>query len=415
MVDRLVFGKLLIDGTGKEPIWNPAILIQNGRISSIQSRDKSELLKIDNVDIVDYRDQAIIPGLIDPHVHLCLEPGPDHEWVREKLAEDDGRGLLQFRAIHNAQQALKGGITTLRDSGDKGLVTLALRDAIKEGVIIGPRVLASGMPITTTNGHMNFFGLVADNNDEIAAAVNMLCDKGVDWIKVALTGGNMTKESNGLGVQYHVDQLSTLVQEAHRRGRKVEAHILNTAGIEVGVKGGVDHIAHCTWRDMDGKVDYRDDLVEEIIRKGIVVEMTVSGFYRRWLPGSSDTTAEIQTKLEEMRSNFEPIKRMRQAGVQIAAHSDAGVRLTEFNKLGQGLWLMLLALEAPPMDVILAATKIPAEALGLENEVGTIEVGKQADMVAVAMNPLEDLTRLSDIAMVMKGGEVVCEYGKLIA
>jgi imidazolonepropionase-like amidohydrolase len=414
MNTTVLLGKMLIDGTGAEPIWDPVILLQGDRIIQVLAKKDLSRSTLVGMDVLDYSDKALLPGLIDSHVHLCFTPGPDHEWVRESVNKDADRGFLPYRALSNAQQALKGGITTLRDSGDVRMATLPLRDAIQQGVVLGPRLIVSGMPITTTKGHLNYCGLVADTDPEINAAVEMLCNHGVDWVKAIVTGGVMTKESNPLDLQYGIEQLTFLVEQARSRGRKVEAHILNTAAIEAGVRAGVAHIAHCTWRDGSGHPDFREDLVEEIVHEGIYVEMTVSGFYRRLLPKPEATPEDIQAKLEEIRSFYASMKKMWSAGVKIILHSDAGVRLTDFNTFSQGLRLASLALELPAMDIILAATKYPAEALGLASDVGTITPGKMADIIAVEMNPLEDIGKIGEIAMVMKGGKIVVANGNFI-
>lgn len=410
---KALFGKLLVDGVSREPIWDPVVIIEGDRISRILTRQEITTSSLQGLVILDFSDKAILPGLIDSHTHLCFTPGPDHEWVRQAVISEAENGLLPYRALSNSQQALRGGITTLRDSGDVRMVTLPLRDAIQRGLVPGPRLIVSGMPITTTNGHLHYCGLVADSEAEITAAVETLCDRGVDWVKAIVTGGVMTRESNSLGLQYSIEELTSLVDHARGRGRKVEAHILNTAAIEAGLRAGVAHIAHCTWRDGNGQPDYREDLVEEIIQKGICVEMTVSGFYRRLLPNPDDLPRDVQAKLEEIRAFYAPMKRMWHAGAKVILHSDAGVRLTDFNTFSQGLRLAALALDLPPVDVILAATRYPAEALGLDNEVGTITAGMLADIIAVEMNPLEEIEKIGNIAMVMKGGKIVVSGGNL--
>jgi len=414
MKKTALLGKVLIDGTGGEPLHNPLILIKDGNIERVIQKDDPSNIIDENITILDYSDKALMPGLIDAHVHLTFSSGPDHEAVRKSLNEDDRRGRLPYRALRNAQQALLGGITTLRDSGDKGLITLALRDAIKDGMVTGPRLYVSGMPITITDGHLHYCGLIANTDDEIKEAVAMLCDKGVDWIKVMATGGRMTAESRPVANQYTEQQLRIIVCEAHRRGKKVEAHVLNTASIKACVQAGIDQIAHCVWHDSRGEVQYVEEIVEGLIDKDIIVEMTTSGYLRRLLPRTTDSTVERQIKLEELQEFWAPMRKMWNAGVKILVHSDAGVRLTDFGTFSESLLLMSLALDLPPTDIIVAATKTPAEALGILGEVGIVAPGMSADILAVEMNPLEDITRLGEISMVMKGGLICVKNGNLV-
>lgn len=410
---RLVLGKILIDGTGGNPLREPAILIEDGCITEILPKSELGDLTGAGFETVDCTDKAILPGLIDYHVHLTLSAGRDHDEVRRRLAEESERELLPFRAVRNAQRALLGGVTTLRDAGGVGLVTLRLKEAIQDGLLVGPRLLTCGMPITTRGGHLHYLGLQADEDNEIREAVRMLCDKGVDGIKVIATGGVMTSESNPLASQYTADQLRVAVQEAHRLGRKVEAHVLNTAAIDTCVRVGVDLIAHCVWAGSDGETDYRPDLAEAIARKDIYVGMTASGFYRSLMPAPSDPPHERRAKTERLRDRVAPLRKMWEAGVRIMVHSDAGVRFTDFDTFAQSVQFMELALGVSPMDAIVAATKTPAEGLGIADKVGTIEVGKRGDLLAVAINPLEDTRRVGEIGMVMKDGEIVVANGKL--
>jgi len=410
MGKRALIARLLIDGTTADPIENPVVVIQDDRIVEVSTSKVANLM---DMDVIDLGEKAILPGLIDAHLHLIFFPGPDHEAGINALKDDVEHGLLPFRVIRNAQQTMLGGITTLRDSGDKGFVTLQLKDAIERELLIGPRLMVSGMAITTTDGHLCFCGIEADSVDEIRDAVTMLCEKGVDSIKVMATGGSMG-DNDPLGIQYSQQQLEVLVEESHKRGKIVEAHATNTNGIEACVRADVDHIAHCVWWDAKGDLDYREDLVEKMIRQGTIVEMTVSGFFRRWLPQLSDSEEERQRKMTEMSHFYEPMRRMWKAGVKIIVHTDAGVRLTDFGAFAQGLQLMQLALDISPLEVIRTATLGAARALRLQDQVGSIEPGKLADLIVVDLNPLEDLSSLNQISMVLKGGKTTVIDGNLI-
>jgi imidazolonepropionase-like amidohydrolase len=415
-VKSVVLGKLLIDGTGGDPLWDPVICVENERIVHITTI--AEWAGSDQADqtVVDCREKAILPGLVDSHVHLCFSAGPDHQSVRETFVDEDRSGLLPFRAARNAQMALLGGVTTLRDAGGRGTVTLGLRQAVRDGIVVGPRILSCGMPITTSTGHLNFCGLRAESEAEIQSAVQLLCDSGVDSIKVMATGGVMTRESNPAASQYTSAQLGLLTREAHARGRGVEAHVLNTEALGDCIAAGVDLLAHCVWVDAAGNLDYRPEWVDAMVEQNIYVGMTASGIYRRLLPDPDDSPAERESKYDQLRAHpsYVPLRSMRQAGVKIMVHSDAGVRFTPFHTFAQSLQAMRIGLDLPPAEVIRSATQVPAEALGLSHEIGTLEPGKRADLIAVDMNPLEDITCVGQVDMVMRDGSVVAERGYLL-
>ena len=228
----------LFDGTGAEPIEQAAVVIGDGRIRAVGRRD--EIVAPDGeAQRVEYAGCTILPGLIDCHVHLIFSAGPRP--LDDLLADDDHALLL--RAVHNAQTALRAGITTVKDLGGRGAVTLALRDAIGRGLLPGPRILAAGPPITSTGGHCNWLGGEADTADELRKKVRQLVKQGVDLLKVMASGGRMTPGSNVCAAQFTVEQLRALVEDAHRLGKSVAAHGHGVAGIRNAVAAGVGNIA----------------------------------------------------------------------------------------------------------------------------------------------------------------------------
>ena len=401
----------LFDGTGAGAVEPAIVLIGDGRVEAVGSpRQIGELGE--DVQRLAYRGCTILPGLIDCHVHLVFSAGPDP--VRDLLAQDDQAMLL--RAVHNAQTALRVGVTTVKDLGGRGRVTLALRDAIAAGVLPGPRILAAGPPITTTAGHCYWLGGEADTADDLRRKVRELVREGVDLIKVMSSGGRMTPGSNVCAAQYTADQLRALVEDARRLGKTVAAHGQGTAGIRNAVAAGVNVIEHCTWVSpaAGNQIEYDESVAEEMARRGIFMDPTIS-------PGSRLQDADPATLRPSQRETrqirprvIEAHRRSIELGVEIAAGTDAGVANLPLDGLPRELRLHQSQLGLSPAQAIRGATYNAARSVGLEADFGTLQPGRRADVLIVAGNPLEDLDALEQVRAVYKDGVLEVEEGRLV-
>lgn len=406
-MQTLIRAGLLIDGTGGAPLRDAAVLIDQGRIRSIGPAAEMVALSATADRFLDYADATVLPGFIDSHAHLTFSAGPDHATVRAVLEAEATAGVLAARALHNAQLALRAGVTTIRDCGALGLVVLRVREAVANGIAAGPRILACGMPITTTGGHLHYCGLRADSEAEVRKSVRWLIQEGVDAIKIVASGGQMTAGSNPLQPQYPAAVLRTAVQEAHRLGRRVVAHALNTASIRDCAEASVDTIDHCAWSAPDGSTQYDPRLGARLIEAGTTIGLTGSGILRQLLPERDGDVAELRRRLEGHRQ-------LHAAQARVVVHSDAGVRYTPFDDFVLSLRVMEEGLGASRMDVLRAATGRAAEAVGLAGEIGTLEVGARADLLVVDGNPLDDLNRLKSIRHVLRDGRVLVDEGRLL-
>ncbi|MGI6207035.1 MAG: amidohydrolase family protein [Anaerolineae bacterium] len=401
---RLILrGGTLFDGTGA-PARPATVTIRQGRIEAVLEPGDS----VPEGQVLDCAGKFVLPGLIDSHVHLAFAAGPDHKTTRDILAGDDDATLL-LRQTRHAQQCLLAGITTVRDCGGRGLSTLALRDAIGNGLLAGPRIVACGMPITTTAGHLHFCGYRADSVDEVRKAARSLIESGADFIKVMATGGNMTPGTNPARPQYSQEELSALVEDAHRLGRKVAAHVGAREGIRRCLEAGVDTLEHGNWLNPDGTLGYDPELAEGMARQGAVLGLAVPGIDRVNLLAE----AGREQALEALHAKYEPFRRMRAAGVPIMVSSDAGVRMTPFDGIALSLQAFSFAMDASPAETLVAATATPARALGLEDEIGTIVAGKRADILVVEGDPLSDLGALRQVHLVLRDGAIAVQQGRL--
>ena len=391
----------LIDGAGAYLRENVTLEISDGRIKSIQ--DSKPPGENEPPLDWDYSDRVLIPGLIDSHVHLCFNAGPDHEEVMTELLNSDGQRLLA-RAIRNAQSALTSGVTTLRDCGDRDFTTMRLRDLINEGLAVGPRLAVSGPPVTTSGGHLHFCGVEADDRDELQREVRRLCEAGVDHVKVVATGGMMTPGTDSRLPQYTTDQLRAVVEAAHGYGRPVTAHLGATEGIRRAVEAGVDDLEHCEFLSStpEDDPDQDDDLLAKMEDSGAYWGNTIPGIFRTLLSAENGPVPD-----EQLLAWLQVFRRTYEAGVTMMISSDSGVRFTHFDRLGESLEVAVSYMGVSEMAAIQAATRIPAEALGWADDVGTLEVGKLADFVVLEANPLDEIRNLRRVHEVFKDGKPI--------
>lgn len=402
----------LIDGTGRKPQTRMAVGVAGDRIAEIRSQDGFQANPEDRV--WEHQDCALTPGLIDTHVHLTFDHDVDHATTRRKV-EESSLPALALRAARNAQACLQAGVTTVRECGDRGLVTLALRDAIKAGMLAGPRILAAGTPITTTAGHLHWCGCEADTAAEVRKAARALCKAGVDFVKIMASGGNMTSGSIPLKPQYSTEEIREAVNEAHRLGRRVAAHVLNAESVRRSVAAGVDTLEHCLWHTPEGPPDYDEAVVAQLADQERWVGVTMTGQDRLLLPAPGDGSAEAARKLAALREKHADTRRMWQRGVRLMVSSDAGVRFTRFEDFALSLACAVEGLGISPLEAIHMATQVPAEAVGLSTEIGTIEVGKRADLVLVDGNPADNIADMGRVRQVWRDGRLMLDDGGLLA
>ena len=391
----------LIDGTGAPPLPDGALIVEEreivavGRFADLQAAGMRQ---------IDLRPYTVLPGLIDAHVHIFGDAAPLSLWRTQ--GQTDAQLAIQSSA--NAQSALAAGLTTVRDCGGRATVVRALAQAVDEGITPGPRIVHSGTPITTTGGHCHFFGFEAQGVTDVQRAVRHLHKTGIDFVKVMVTGGDLTPGSNTRAAQYSQAELSAVADDAHRLGYRIAGHAHGTEGIRRAVRAGFDTIEHCSWlaRDVRPERDYVPALADEIAERGIHVCRTMSGIERlSWEEAGQE---------HRLWPDYEVFRKMVRAGVKLIAGTDAGVHHTPLSGFCHTLETMAGLGGMTPQAILASATRLAAEALGLQGEIGTLAVGKHADLIAIDGDPLEDLRALRQVKAVMRQGRIVAREGQIV-
>jgi len=380
---------------------NRSITIQDGRIVSV---DRGFEDHPDTVRVINLRDAYIVPGLIDSHVHLSNEFSPTS---RLKILSDSDVDAALDGAAH-AKKTLLAGFTTVQDVGGPNEAIFSLRDAIRSGKLPGPRIRASGRGITPSGGHGDangfspalteiFTGPNACNGaDDCRRAVRETIRSGADVIKITATGGVLSNTKAGLEQQFFDDEIAAIVETAAMMGRKVTAHAHGKGGIEAALRNGVQSIEHGTYLDDETIALFREQ--GGTLVPTVLAGVTVTGWTdQAWLPAPSREKAAIVGPLM-----LDMLRRAKDGGVNIAFGTDTGV-----SKHGDNAEEFVLMIEAgfTPEEAIRAATIVAAEHVEMTDDIGTLEAGKFADMVVLRRDPLEDITALKSIRLVIKNGE----------
>jgi imidazolonepropionase-like amidohydrolase len=392
---------------GKAPRGATSIVVEGGKISALlEGRQPGPA----GARIIDLGNRFVLPGLIDSHVHLDSDAGGQAALL-ESLTSSPGLDAL--RAQWNGMKTLRAGFTTVRNLGDRSGATLALRDAVESGWVMGPRIIDAGRSISVTSGHMDGtlslsdelkVGVSEDNLcngvDSCREAVRRQVRRGVDVIKIATTGGVNSRIGAGLGQQMFADEARAVVETAHLHGKKVAVHAHGTDGINVALAAGADSIEHGTMPN---------DETLRLFRQGgayyVSTLSTVNGYRERL---AQDPNAYPPAVLEKVRWRLEvtgkALERAVPAGVKIAFGTDAGV-----SKHGRNAdeFELMVQHGMTPATAITAATTNAAELLGLGKEIGALRPGMAADLIAVSGDPLVDVKVLKAVQFVMKGGRVV--------
>lgn len=396
---------------GEAPLGQTTIVITDGRIVSLASGYQTPKDKV--VRVIDLKDSYVLPGLIDSHVHLTSDTGGIASQLEDVTLSPAAQG---FNAWENGMKTLNAGFTTVRNLGDGDGAVLALRDAINDGQVTGPRILDAGNSISGTSGHMDgslgyrdelreYFdaaGNTCNGAEDCRRAVRLQIARGADVIKFASTGGVNSRIGAGLGAQMFSDEARAIVETAKLFGKKVSAHAHGADGIRLALEAGVDSIEHGTILD--------PETIDAFVASDayyVPTLSTVNGYIERLQANPDAYEPDVRAKIEwRIGITGKSLGILYAQGVRIAFGTDAGV-----SKHGRNAdeFELMVKFGMPPVEAIKAATVNAADLLGLTAEIGTLEPGKSADLIAVKGDPLKDVKALKLVDFVMVRGDVAKE------
>jgi len=393
----------LIDGTSTTVRERATVLVGGGKVIDVQDGFQAPA----GARVIDLRTSTVMPGLIDAHTHITGE-GTGNAIVR---AATETPLDAAVRSTTYGRRTLEAGFTTIRNVGAEGGADVALKRAIEEGIVVGPRIWTARTTISITGGHGDQGGLrpdlwaaptwmdgIVDSADEARKAVRYQHKYGADLIKITATGGVLSSGDSGDAQQFTDEEMKAIVEAAHLLGMKVAAHAHGKRGIEAAVRAGVDSIEHGTYGDDATFALYKQHgtyLVPTILAGKTVAEMaTIPGHFH---PSVKAKAEKIGPLIQDM------FKRAYAAGVKVAFGTDSGV--SNHGENGREFQYMVEA-GMTPIEAILSATRNGADLIGAADRIGSLQKGRFADLIAVAGNPLTDIAEMRRVTFVMKGGVV---------
>jgi imidazolonepropionase-like amidohydrolase len=400
-------GKLLaVPGT--PTLDRQTIVIRDGRVDAVLDGfvEVPDLGLAGDVEVIDLSDSFVLPGLTDLHTHVTMELGPEVKLAAVTLAPVDHA----LNAVVFLERTLAAGFTTIRNVGADPRVIFPLRRGVDAGKIVGPRIVAAGAGVANTGGHADSHGYleeilelfqssgICDGGEDCRRAVRAQVKRGSDWIKITATGGVLSETAAGVNQQLFDDELEAIVATARMMDREVAAHAHGTDGINAALRAGVRTIEHGTFADEESFALFRE-------RGAFLVPTMLAGFTVAEVARQSDfMPAPIRVKALEVGPQMaEMVSRAHASGVRIAFGTDSGV-----SPHGQNAreFALLVSAGMSEMEAIESATVTAAEVLGLSADLGSIEPGKRADLIATPGSPLNDIEALMNVIFVMKDGVV---------
>lgn len=407
----LITADRLFDGLSTSCMPSGAVLVDGERIGAVGPSVDIERMAPPETERVDLGDATLIPGLIDSHTHLSL--GGDGRSYAEMFSDSDE--LMVLTGAMNLRRHLDAGITTIREHGARNKVGFVLKEGLGKGYIPGPRMQVCGRPITCTGGHFHMCNEVADGPEEMRRSVRRLVHEGADYIKIMASGGGTAGTIPGRA-SYSQEELHAAVHEAHHLHRLTAAHCRAKESMQRAVAAGIDLIEHAEFLDADDVMRFDPDLAEKMAECGVWISPTLQAWtqYPRIAAleekrDAGAATAEEEGQLAALRKRAATRLDIMRRTIEICGlerivpGTDSGVGMLAFGHLDYDLRL-LVEVGFSPGEALRSATRISAQAIGLQDELGTLEKGHIADIVALAGDPTRDIRACSAVTAVFQAG-----------
>ena len=387
MTRLYIHAQTLIDGISDAPKKDQLITVEDDKIIKIE--DYHEI----NEDVI--HENVVTPGFFNCHVHIMYPVG---------FSFDKKFSLIEkiFYAQKHCKEYLESGVTFIRVVGTENNYDLQIKEAIQNSDFQGPHMYCAGKVICMTGGHGWQEGIEADGKDACLKAVRTQLRSGVDLIKMMATGGVMTKGVEPGNAQFSVDEMKVMIEETHKAGRKTATHAQGLKGIKNALYAGIDSIEHGCFLDeecLELMKEHNTFLVPTLCAPQCIIDKGVENGVAKYM---------VDKTLKVKDAHVKSVKKAYEKGIQIALGTDAGTPFNYHNNTAYEMEL-LARLNIPNMDILKIATINSARCVGVEKDYGSVEVGKQADLVCLNENPLDNISNVRKINRVIQSGKIVVE------
>ncbi|MQG39202.1 MAG: amidohydrolase family protein [SAR202 cluster bacterium] len=407
---KIILSNNIIDGISDGPIKSDAILVEDSKIVGLGNRDEIKPPIGADAEIYDFSDSTVMPGMVDAHTH---HNGFGDGRLGDELVKLPDE-MLVLNSARNARKSLFSGVTTIRENGPKNKTMLELRKSILRGDQIGPRMMLCGRPISIIGGHMSYFGSQVTGEVQSRAMVRQLVKEGSDYIKITATGGS-TITSDPLRPAFNLNELKAITEEAHKFNKLTAAHCTSTAGIKLSVEANVDMIIHSVFKDPNGENRFDNKIAELMVDKGVYINPTLHVFRSQiWAmqknmidkPENKQDILALDKAKKEFDIRVEDLNKLIDLGAKVITGSDSSWGDYQLgNTVYEVECLELAGLSRSKS--LKSVTKESAVSIGVDESVGTLAKGKDADILVLGKNPYDHLDNLWKVRDVFLRGSIV--------